>query len=782
MYTIEDFKKRNTDDQASLTAALAWASMKYYIDNDPPMSDFEFDMEYKQLQRLEAESGHVLEGSPTQRVGSDLQGGFEKHRHIIPMQSIENVYSDGELQEWLASTTAQLQAAFPGEKVSYTYEPKYDGLSISLIYTDGVLTDAVTRGNQIEGESVIANVKTIFNVPQRLSFSQTPASGTSASNSALTSNPASVSDQALASNPVSTSNPVSVSNPAEDLFAQISTSNPVSTPNLVSTSNPAEDLFAQETSTPTLTLPHLLDVRGEVLMPQGAFDRLNAEKVANGEKPFANKRNAASGSLKQLDPKVTARRGLMVNTYAAYSTDTEWQDKYMPSQEATLALLDRLGFSHYQESRAYDDIGQLTAAINAFNEIRTSHSLPYDCDGVVVKVNVRRQQNYLGLNTTFPNWCKARKFPQEAQSTMIRSVTFQVGMTGHITPVAELDPTAIAGSIVSRATLNNESYIRQLHLTIGSYVFVQKAGEVIPQVTGLDEVRNAAEEITTYDITFPTVCPCCGTALKKKGEYWICPNRKCKEQAVQRLEYWCGKDCANIKGLGPNVLSDLYDKLHIASVNDLYRVFVTDAGQFSPDIFYPDYVCYLQAQLGEGYAEKSISQMLDGIQQSVKTLTLDRIIGGLGIDGIGKITGRALAEHFPMLDYFRHATLDDLLLIEGIGEITAKNILEADLSDYSCLWEGKIPFNITYTAARKLSDGLAGLTVIFTGTSYRFKREEIKEFFIGHGAKYVGSVSGKVDYVITGDAPGQNKLDKARQLGVPVIAERDFYEKFGLQE
>lgn len=731
MYTIEDFKKRNTDDQASLTAALAWASMKYYIDNDPPMSDFEFDMEYKQLQRLEAESGHVLEGSPTQRVGSDLQGGFEKHRHIIPMQSIENVYSDGELQEWLASTTAQLQAAFPGEKVSYTYEPKYDGLSISLIYTDGVLTDAVTRGNQIEGESVIANVKTIFNVPQRLSFSQTPASGTSASSS---------------------------------------------------TSNPAEDLFAQETSTPTLTLPHLLDVRGEVLMPQGAFDRLNAEKEANGEKPFANKRNAASGSLKQLDPKVTARRGLMVNTYAAYSTDTEWQDKYMPSQEATLALLDRLGFSHYQESRAYDDIGQLTAAINAFNEIRTSHSLPYDCDGVVVKVNVRRQQNYLGLNTTFPNWCKARKFPQEAQSTMIRSVTFQVGMTGHITPVAELDPTAIAGSIVSRATLNNESYIRQLHLTIGSYVFVQKAGEVIPQVTGLDEARNAAEEVTTADITFPTVCPCCGTALKKKGEYWICPNRKCKEQAVQRLEYWCGKDCANIKGLGPNVLSDLYDKLHIASVNDLYRVFVTNAGQFSPDIFYPDYVCYLQAQLGEGYAEKSIRQMLDGIQQSVKTLTLDRIIGGLGIDGIGKITGRALAEHFPLLDFFRHATLDDLLLIEGIGEITAKNILEADLSDYSCLWEGKIPFNITYTAARKLSDGLAGLTVIFTGTSYRFKREEIKEFFIGHGAKYVGSVSGKVDYVITGEAPGQNKIDKARQLGVPVIAERDFYEKFGLQE
>ncbi|MBO7378176.1 MAG: NAD-dependent DNA ligase LigA [Bacteroidales bacterium] len=721
MYTLEDFNRRDTNNQASLTAALSWASMKYYVENDPPMSDFEFDMEFKQLQRLEAESGQVLEGSPTQRVGSDIQGGFQKHSHIIPMQSIENVYSDEELQQWLSATTRQLQAAFPGEEVSYTYEPKYDGLSISLIYTDGVLTDAVTRGNQIEGESVIENVRTIINVPQRL---QAPAA-------------------------------------------------------------PVEDLFAA----PSLTLPHILDVRGEVLMPQGAFDRLNAEKAAQGEKPFANKRNAASGSLKQLDPKVTAKRGLIVNAYGAYSTDADWQRENMPSQEATLTLLDQLGFSHYTESRAFADVRQLTDAINRFNEVRIGHLLPYDCDGVVVKVNQRRHQEFLGLNATFPNWCKARKFPQEAQSTLVRGVTFQVGMTGHITPVAELDPTAISGSIVSRATLNNESYIRQLNLTIGSYVFVQKAGEVIPQVTGLDETRNQAEAVSTTPIVFPTACPCCGTELQKKGEYWICPNHHCKEQAIQRLEYWCGKDCANIKGLGPNVLADLYDKLDVASVNDLYRVFVVEADAYEPDIFHADYADVLQEKLGEGYAEKSIRLMLDGIRQSIPTLTLDRILGGLGIDGVGKITGKLLAQHFGTLEAFRQATLEELTLIEGIGEVMARNILEADLSDYSCLWRGDeranalgapLPFCTSYQAAQKLGDALAGLTIIFTGTSYRFKRDEIKEFFIGHGAKYVGSVSGKVNYVVTGDAPGQNKLDKARQLGVEVIAERDFYEKFGL--
>ena len=731
--TLEEFNKRDINDQASLTAALAWASYKYYIENDPPMTDFEFDMEFKQLQALEAASGIVLPDSPTQRVGSDIQGAFEKHRHVIPMQSIENVYSDEELQEWLLSTSQKLRAAFPNDEISFTYEPKYDGLSISLVYREGELVDAVTRGNQIEGESVIANVRTIRNVPLKLMVE----GGTKTSSKAVSKEPS--------------------------LF---------------------DDLFAEESSETAdqLQLPSYFEVRGEVLMPQGAFDRLNAEKEKNGERPFANKRNAASGSLKQLDPKVTAKRGLVVNAYAAYSTDEAFQRDVLSSQEKTLELLGKLGFDYYKTPgrQAFSDLKQLTDAINAFNEVRIGRKLPYDCDGVVVKVNERRHQEFLGLNTTFPNWCKARKFPQEAQSTVIRDVTFQVGMTGHITPVAELEPTTISGSVVARATLNNESYIRSLRLAIGSYVFVQKAGEVIPQVTGIDALRNAAEEVQLKAIKFPETCPCCATALVKKGEYWICPNHHCREQAIQRLEYWCGKDCANIKGLGPNVLADLYDKLDIASVDDLYRVFVKDESTWEPDVFCPNYRTHIQQQLGEGYAEKSVSLMFDGIAQSISTLTLDRIIGGLGIDGVGKITGKLLAEHFGSWSKFRAATFEELLLIDGIGEIMARNILEADLSDYTCIGSPDYQFQQDYQSAEKLGNALEGMTVIFTGTSYRFKRDEIKAFFTGHGAKYVGSVSGKVNYVVTGDAPGQNKLDKARQLGVEIISERDFYEKYNL--
>ena len=725
-YTLSDFAKRDTDDQQSLTDALAWASYKYYVENDPPMSDYEFDMEFKRLQELERLSGRVLPGSPTQRVGSDIQGAFRKARHVIPMQSIENVYSDGELREWLESTRAKLFDVFPREKISFTYEPKYDGVSISLVYRDGVLADAVTRGNQVEGESVVENVRTIRNVPLELDRSACP------------------------------------------------------------------------------DLPAYFEVRGEVLMPQGAFDRLNAEKAAAGEKPFANKRNAAAGSLKQLDPKITARRGLMVNAFAAYSTDEDFQRRAMPSQVETLRLLKRLGFSYYNIDRAFFDIDELTAAIDAFNAVRTSHQLPYDCDGVVVKVNERRHQEYLGLNTTFPNWCKARKFPQEAQSTLVRDVIFQIGMTGHVTPVADLDPTVIGGAVVSRATLNNEAYIRGLGLQIGSYVFVQRAGEVIPQVSGIDEARTAAESGDVRPVVFPKRCPSCGTALTRKGEFYICPNHHCREQVIQRLEYWCGKDCANIKGIGPRVLEDIVDKLDVRSVDDLYRVFVREDKEGVLEESQREKVLRL---LGEGYAERSVALLFDGVRASIATLTLDRIIGGLVIDGVGRITGRDLAAHFGSLEKLRAATMEDLVAVENIGEITAANIVaffgsakgqgtdddlfasagvtmaddDCHVDDYACLFSPEYGFNTTYQAAEKLGNALEGKTVIFTGVSYRFKRDEIKDFLVRHGAKYVGSVSGKVDFVITGDNPGQNKVDKAVALGVPIIPEREFYQKYNLE-
>ena len=726
MYTREDFDRRDASDQKSLTDALAWASYKYYVENDPPMSDYEFDMEFKRLQELERASGTVLPNSPTQRVGSDVQGAFRKVRHVIPMQSIENVYSDAELQAWLAETTAKLRAAFPDDPITFTYEPKYDGVSISLVYEDGALTDAVTRGDQLVGESVVENVRTIRNVPLGLDRAVCP------------------------------------------------------------------------------DLPRYFEVRGEILMPQGAFERLNAERAAAGERPFANKRNAASGSLKQLDPKVTARRGLMVNAFAAYSTDDSFQRGVMPSQSATLHLLSRLGFSRYASDRAFSDLAELSREIDAFNEIRVSHKLPYDCDGVVIKVNERRHQEFLGLNTTFPNWCKARKFPQEAQSTRIRDVVFQVGMTGHVTPVAELEPTTIGGVVVSRATLNNEAYIRSLDLSIGSFVFVQRAGEVIPQVSGLDVPRNETEGGPTRPILFPSACPACGTRLTRKGEFYVCPNHHCREQVIQRLEYWCGRDCADIRGLGPAIIADLVDKLGVTSVDALYRLFAApgetelETARKQGDIL---------ARLGEGYGAKTVSIIFDGVRASVGTLTLDRIVGGLGIDGVGKITGRDLAAHFGSLARLRDAGVGELVAVENIGEIMARNIAaffghpaenaapaddlfalaearaaadERHVDDYACLFDPAFGFQTTYKAAERLGSALEGLTVLYTGSSTRFTRDGMKDFLTRHGAKYVGSVSSKVNYVITGDAPGQNKLDKAAALGVPVIAERDFFEQFGL--
>lgn len=727
MYTIEDFNNRDINDQKSLSDALAWASFKYYVENDPPMSDYEFDIEFKRLQELEKINGVVLPGSPTQRVGSDIQGGFRKVRHVIPMQSIDNVYTREELQVWIAETSAKLHDEFLGEVISFTYEPKYDGVSISLVYEKGVLVDAVTRGDQITGESVIENVKTIHNVPLILDMNLCPE------------------------------------------------------------------------------LPDYFEVRGEILMPQGAFERINSEKAANGERPFANKRNAASGSLKQLDPRVTAKRGLMLNAFAAYTTDEAFKQSAMSSQTVTLELLSKLGFDRYNASGVCSDTASLIKAIDDFNLLRTSGKLPYDCDGVVVKVNERKHQEFLGLNTTYPNWCKARKFPQEAQSTLIKGVVFQLGMAGHVTPVAELEPTAIGGTIVSRATLNNESYIKSMGLAVGSYVFIQRAGEVIPQVSGVDEARNAAEEVSTTPIRFPTHCPSCSTPLVRKGEFNVCTNYHCPDQVIQRLEFWCGKDCANIKGLGPVVLRDFVEILNIHSIDDLYRIFVLEDSGDGGNILHRDFI---RAKLGEGYAEKSVRLYFDSVRESVKTLTLDRIIAGLCIDGVGKVTGRDLASHFTTLERLASATKEELLEVPNIGEITAESISsffgnnnskeslpaddlfafaenqaisgESHIKDFSCLFDAVYGFNTTYKAAEKIGNALDGMTIIYSGTSKRFKRDEIKDFFIRNGAKYVSSVSSKVTYFVIGDKPGQNKIDKANELGVEIIQEDDFFDRFGL--
>ena len=321
---------------------------------------------------------------------------------------------------------------------------------------------------------------------------------------------------------------------------------------------------------------------------------------------------------------------------------------------------------------------------------------------------------------------------------------------------------------------------------------MQRAGEVIPQVTGPDAERNALEEVKPVPIAFPERCPSCGGALSRKGEYVVCPNHHYREQVIQRLEYWCGKDCANIKGLGRSMIEDLVDKLGISSVDALYRYFAQPGIDDFADIARRDATL---AALGEGYGEKTVATIFDGVKASIASLTLDRIIGGLGIDGVGKLTGRQLAAHFGSLETLRSATEADLLAVENIGEVTAAAIAaffgnlgddlfaQADdchVEEYACLFDSAFGFNTVFAAAERLGGELDGLSIIFTGTSFRFKREEIKEFLERHGAKYVSSVTAKTSYVVTGDAPGANKIQKASALGIPVVAERDFYSKFNL--
>lgn len=746
-YTKDDFDKRNAEDQQSLTDALSWASYRYYVENDPPMSDYEFDMEYKKLQEMERKSGIIYPNSPTRRVGSDLQsereksgsflldgmiqeetddaqGVFKKVRHIIPMQSIDNVYSNEELRTWILETTEKLRNEFLFDEITFTYEPKYDGVSISLVYERGILTDAITRGNQEIGESVFENAKTVWGIPLEIDREVCPE------------------------------------------------------------------------------LPDYFEVRGEILMPQGAFERLNKKNQAEGKRPFANKRNAASGSLKLKKAGETAKRGLIMNAYAAYTLDEAFQRKKMSSQVETLRLLKTLGFSFYNVDRAFSDIGELEKEIATFNQIRTAKKLAYDCDGVVVKVNERRHQEFLGLNTIYPNWCKARKFPQESHSALVRGVVFQVGMTGRVVPVAELEPTAVGGTIVSRATLNNESYIRELGIAIGGYVTIERAGEVIPKVTGVDEERNRLEGVELKVIEYPKRCPGCNSELKREGEFYVCPNHDCEEQVAARLEYWCGKECADIKGIGASNIRKLMEKeidalvdiqkvktTSVRSVSDLYAMFVKEDTDFQRSVIGKKFVGEYSKNTKFG---KTLESIYDDVKKSIQTLTLERMIAGLGIDGVGKIMGRDLAAHFKTLEAFRMAKEEDLILIPNVGKVTARNIAafwgnleeekteERHFEDYACLFDSEYGFRTTYQEVEKESTKLEGLTVLFTGSSVRFTRAETKAYFERNGAKYAGSVTKKVNYVIVGSDPGKQKLEKAAEIGVEVLSEKEFYEKFGL--
>lgn len=670
--------------------------VKFYEENyrigTPKISDYEYDLKFKELQAFEENMGYAYTDSPTLNVGSDLQKEFKKAKHQIPMQSIENVYSNEELVEWIKDIQNELGSI----DTVFSVEPKYDGLAVSLIYKKGRLVQGITRGNQVEGDDVTANVYQISNIPK------------------------------------------------------------------------------------VLKSPIDIDIRGEVLMSREVFEELNKKREANGEKLFVNPRNACSGSLKQLDPKVTKERNLMFASYAAYpigEISESFAEGGFDSQEETISTLIRLGFYTYDEVFVGNSIEQIVNFVNEFEQIKNAKKIPYDCDGVVIKVNSRKQQEQLGLGTTAPKWVKARKYKPENQSTEIKSVEFSVGTFGAITPVLNLEPIFISGTTVARATANNEDFIKGLDLHYGDKVFVEKSGEIIPKVIGLDEeYKNIllAENRRGNPIEFPSVCPCCGKPLTKEGAIWKCTNFNCPEQQAGRLVQFCSKNAMNIEGVGPQVAKDVVKHFNICKSIEIMTL---------PEKYTAEEMVEI---LPEGYGIKLASKLLDEIIKA-KERPFECVLFALCIDSVGRNTAKLLANQFKSAENMLDASIQDFVDIDGIGEITAKKIYEGihfedllqtciDLGLKTSIEEKELTNDSSYSQIPEL----VGKNVLFTGTSAYFNREETEQFYKTIGCNYSSGVNKKLDCLIIGVKPGGSKVKKAESLGIPIISEEEFLRTFNI--
>lgn len=683
---MSEYPQADYDNLETKTKILLEYETAYRL-KCPKVSDYEYDMLFKEVEALEDTLHFAFSYSPTINVGNDMQEGFKKAKHEIPMQSIENVYSDEELIEWLKKTNEEL-----GEDVEYVAEPKYDGLACALIYKKGRLKQAITRGNQIEGDDVTKNVMQIDNIPKYL--------GTNID----------------------------------------------------------------------------IEIRGEVLMPINVFEELNSQREKNGEKLFVNPRNACSGSLKQLNPNITKTRNLMFAAYSAYYSG----DVKMPgTQSQILYWLRSFGF-YCHDVFITKSIDELIDWLHNFNENeRLPKTLPYECDGAVIKVNSTTLQKELGLGTSAPKWVKARKYKPENQSTKILDVEFSVGTFGAVTPVLILDPIFISGTTVSRATINNEDYINKFDLHYGDYIFVEKSGEIIPKVIGIDEekIRMIENEGSRGEkIVFPKNCPECGTPLVKDGAIWKCRYSDCPAQNTGKLVQFCSKDAMNIEGVGPSVAEDF---IYEGIINEPIEIMSLDEklSQAQRNV--------ILESLGLGYGIKTINKIISQVEKSKKR-PFEALLFGLCIESVGKNTAKLLANHFKNAENLMSATIQDLSEIEGIGEITAGKI-------YAGLRKGnwyelskKYGLNLSIEEKEQkvleIKGGPYGKNVLFSGTSEFFDRKGTEDFYKSVGCIYCSGVSKKLDYLIVGAKPGVSKVSKAESLGIPIISEREFMEKFNLMD
>ena len=675
---FSEIEEPEREELKRLRKELEEANYKYYVLNQPTISDREFDEKMHRLQDLEAMYPDMFDASsPTQHVGSDLAvtgyglrvtgNKFETVKHKYPMLSLANSYSREEIEDWVRKLPSGAEIVC---------ELKYDGLSISLWYEHGVLVRALTRGDGQQGDDVIANIKTIKSIPWKIERTD---------------------------------------------------------------------------------VPEFFELRGEVLLPWTRFEALNKEREEQEEALFANPRNAASGTLKLQDPKEVARRGLEAYLYYMLGENLPGKTHFERLETAK-----SWGFHISDAIKVCHSVDEVMNYIAYWDTERKN--LPVATDGIVLKVNDLAQQEELGYTAKTPRWAIAYKFPAEKQLTLLKEITYQVGRTGVVTPVANLEPVQLSGTMVQRATLHNEDFIKSLDIRPGDRVWVEKGGEIIPKITGRADRNDEMSASFNDKMVFPTTCPECGaTLVRVEGEAaWRCPNEAgCPPQIKGKIKHFVSRKAMNIDGLGEETIDLLYRQGLLHNIADIYDLKLEDIAA--------------QERLGE----KSAQNMLAGIEAS-KHVPWSRVLFALGIRMVGETTAKKIAKRYTSIDTLQWATVEQLCAIEDVGPQIAENIVKyfEDIRNLEILDRlRKAGLQMEGEAeASPTSDKLAGMSIVISGTFAHHSRDEYKALIETNGGKNVGSVSKKTSFILAGENMGPEKRKKAEDLGVKLMSEEEFLE------
>ncbi|MGC4022673.1 MAG: NAD-dependent DNA ligase LigA [Cyclobacteriaceae bacterium] len=652
-----------------LTDKINYHNDLYYQKNKSEISDFEFDQLLEKLNLLEKEFPELkLPDSPSQRVGGTITKDFPSVVHEYPMLSLANTYSPEELKDF----DTRVAKGLDGEPYEYFCELKFDGVSISLKYENGILAKGITRGDGVRGDDVIANVKTIRSLPLKIK---------------------------------------------------------------------------------SKNVPNKFEVRGEVFLSKDAFKQLNKEQEDIGEETYANARNTASGTLKMQDSTEVAKRKLDCYLYYLLGEENNVQ-----THEESIKKIESWGFQVSQTYKKCKNIDEVLKYIDSWEKKR--NDLPLETDGVVIKINNLQQQEQLGFTAKSPRWAIAYKYKAESISTKLNGITYQVGRTGAVTPVAELEPVFLAGTTVKRASLHNANEIARLDLRIGDFVFVEKGGEIIPKVTSVDLAKRDEK---LKPVKYISKCPECGTELiRKEGEAnHYCPNEKgCPPQIKGRIEHFIQRKAMDINSLGERTIAQLYDLGQVKTPADLYDLKKEDVMKL------------------EGFKELSTKNLLQGIENS-KSVPFESVLFAIGIRFVGKTVAEKLAVYFKNIDSLSQSSIEQLLEAPEVGEKIAQSVFDffrdkENQREIARLKKAGLQFESSFKEPEKVSDSLGGKSFVISGTFDNYERDQLKDIIIANGGKVLSSVSGKLDFLLAGENMGPSKREKAEKLGVKILAITDF--------